>query len=97
MPSLRAHHTRHFRVQDHDVGEVAPWPPEIGLHVRFPGDLAVREDKPIRVVIVSRSCGDVTTAKTMDVTTLKKCGGGTKYEIHMTGDVAILEILPAAI
>jgi len=33
----------------------------------------------------------------MDVTTVKECGGGTEYEIHMTGDVAILEILPAAI
>jgi hypothetical protein len=60
-------------------------------------DLAVREYEPERLIVVGRCRRDIAVLQAMNVTTLEPRRGCAEDEIDMTCDIAIFEILPAAI
>src|SRR5947207_13753366 len=71
LPALRADHFRHLCVQIDDVGKISPGPAEICFHLRLAVDLAVRENEPEWLIIISRRGGDISVLQAMYVTALE--------------------------
>src|SRR5258708_9832094 len=98
VPTLGPHYLGHHRVEEDRACVDAPGPPQIAPNVgRFAGDLAIGKHEAEGLILGRGSGRDVTVPQAVDVAPLEEAGRGAKNEIHVAGDVTILEVLAAAI
>ena len=74
-----------------------PGPAKKRFRARLTGDFAAVENVAERHINRRRGGGEITVAQRMDLALLEPRGRRAKNKIHMALDVAILEILPAAV
>src|SRR5205085_685314 len=97
VPALRSDDLVHLAVQINRAGINAPWPAEKSFHARLASDLAVGENITKRHVHRRGGGGQITITQRMDFAFLEPRRRRAENKIHVTGDVAILKILPATV
>src|SRR5687768_9686156 len=64
---------------------------------RLARQAAVREDEAERLIVWRRGGGQVAVAQRVDVAALEEGGRRAEDEVHVAGDVAVLEVLTPAV
>ena len=97
VPACGTNRGGELTVEKRDGGEIAPGAAEVHFDAGFGGHATVVEDESERLEVGRGGGGDVTALEAVDVAICEESGGAAEDEVSRTFDVAVLEVLAAAV